>query len=105
MAEAHAAHVAALHDPTGSARTFLGHAALPPVRVLHGAGVPTLPPAINRVAKAVRPGLVSPKAALYGYWMKWHTSNQSGRPLSMGGKRAKGQPPPSTLAPGPCCPP
>ena len=83
MAEAHAAHAAALHDPAGSTRIFLGKAALPAVRPLNEAGAPTLLPAIHRVVNAVRPGLVGPEAALYGYWMGWRTSNQSGRPLSM----------------------
>ena len=32
------AHAAAQHDPAGSARTFLGEAALPAVRALNGAG-------------------------------------------------------------------
>ena len=35
VAEAQAAHAAALHDPTGSTRTFLGEAALPAVRALN----------------------------------------------------------------------
>ena len=39
---------------------------------------------MHRVMNAVPPGLVGPEAALYGYWMEWHTLNQSGRSLSMG---------------------
>ena len=35
--EAHAAHATALHDPAGSARTFLGEDALPAVRSLNEA--------------------------------------------------------------------
>ena len=42
------------------------------------------PPAMHRVVNAVRPGLIGPETALYGYWMEWRTSNQSGRLLSMG---------------------
>ena len=84
MAEAHAAHAAALHDTAGSVTTFPGEDALPAVRALKGAGAPTLVLAIHRVVNAVRPGLVGPEAALYGYWIEWHTSNQSGRPVSMG---------------------
>ena len=67
MAETHAAHAAALHDPAGSARIFLGESALPAVRVLNEAGSPELLPAIHRVPNAVCAGLVGPKAALYGY--------------------------------------
>ena len=84
MAEAHTAHAAALQNLAGSARTFLGEAALPAVRALNRAGAPTLLPAIHRVVNAVRPGLLGPEAVLYGYWMDWRTSNQSGQPLSMG---------------------
>ena len=84
VAVAHAAHAAALHDQTGSATAFLGEAALPPVRAQNGAGALTLLLAIHRVGNAVCPGLLEPEAALYGYWMEWHKSNQSGRPLSMG---------------------
>ena len=84
VTEAHAAHAAAGHDPAGSTRTFLGEAALPVVRALNGAGAPALLPAMHRKVNAVRPGLVGPKAALYGYWMEWRTSNRSGRPLSWG---------------------
>ena len=65
--EAHAAHVAALQDPAGSARAFLGEAALPVVRAANGAGTHTLPQAMHRVVGAVRPGLVGSDAALYGY--------------------------------------
>ena len=55
---------AALHDPAGSTRTFLSEAALPAVRALNRAGAPGLLPAIHRVLKAVRPGLVDPEAVL-----------------------------------------
>ena len=78
------AHAAALHNTAGSARTFLGKAALPVVRALNGAGAPALLPAMHRVVNAVRPGLKGPEAAPYGYWMQWRTSNRSDRPLSMG---------------------
>ena len=82
--KAHKAHAAAQHDPAGSARTFLGEAALPVVRALNGAGAPTLLPAMHQIVNAVRPGLIGPEAALYGYWITWRRSNRSGRPLSMG---------------------
>ena len=82
--EGHAAHAAAQHDPAGSARTFLGEAALPAVRALNGAGAPALLPAMHRIMNAVKPGLIDPEAALYGYWIDWRTSKRSGRPLSMG---------------------
>ena len=39
---------------------------------------------MHRIVNAVRPGLISPEAALYGHWMEWRKSNPSGRPLSMG---------------------
>ena len=84
VTEAHEAHAAAQHDPAGSARVFFSEAALPAVRALNGAGVPTLLPAMHRIVNAVQPGLISPEAALYGHWIKWRTSNRSGRPLSMG---------------------
>ena len=84
VTEAHEAQAATQHDPAGSARTFLGVAALPAVRALNGAGAPTLLPPTHRVLNAVRTGLIGPEAALYGYWMEWCTSNRSGRPLSMG---------------------
>ena len=84
MAEAHKAHAAARRDLTGSARAFLNEAALPTVRALNGAGAPTPLPAMHRIVNAVRPGLISLEAALYGHWMEWHESNRSGRPLSMG---------------------
>ena len=84
MTDAHRVHAAAQHDPAGSARTFLSEGALPAVRTLSGAGAPTLFPAMHRIVNAVRPGLISPEAALYGHWMEWRTSNRSGRPLSMG---------------------
>ena len=84
VTEVHEAHPAAQHDPAGSARAFLSKAALPAVRALNGAAAPTLLPAMHRIVDAVRPGLISPQAALYGRWMEWRTSNRSGRPLSMG---------------------
>ena len=84
MTEAHEAHAAAQRDPTGSARAFLGEAALPAVRALNGAGAPTLLPAMHRIVNSARLGLISPKAALYGHWMEWRTSSRSGRPLSNG---------------------
>ena len=67
---AHKAHAAARHDPAGSARNFLGEAALPAVRTLNAAGARTLLPAMHQIVNAVRPGLIGPKAALYGYWME-----------------------------------
>ena len=82
--EAHAAQAAALRDRAGIPRAFLGDAALLSVRALNGAGALTPLPAMHRVVYAVRPGLLDPKAALYGYWMEWRTSNQRGRPLSIG---------------------
>ena len=39
---------------------------------------------MHRIVNAIRPGLISPEAALYGHWMEWRESNRSGRPLSMG---------------------
>ena len=78
MAEAHAAHAAALHEAAGSARTFLGEGALPAVRALNEAGAPTPLLAIHRVVNAVWQGLVVPEAALYGYWMDWRTFNLAG---------------------------
>ena len=84
VAEAHEAHAAARCDLEGSARAFLNETALPAVRALNGAGAPTLLPAMHRIVNAVRPGLISPEAALYGHWMEWRESNRSGRPLSMG---------------------
>ena len=84
VTEAHKAHTAAQHDPAGSVRAFLSEAALPAVRALNGAGAPTLLSAMQRIVNAVRPGLISPEAALYGHWMEWHASNRSGRPLSKG---------------------
>ena len=71
-------------DLEGSARAFLNETALPAVRALNGAGAPTLLPAMHRIVNAVRPGLISSEAALYGHWMEWRESNRSGRPLSMG---------------------
>ena len=84
VAEAKGAHAAARCDLEGSARAFLNETALPAVRALNGAGAPTLLPAMHRIVNAVRPGLMSPEAALYGHWMEWRESNRSGRPLSMG---------------------
>ena len=84
VTKAHAAHATALHDPAGSARTFLGEAALPAVRALNGAGSPALLPAEPRVVNAVRLWLVGPEVALYGYWTEWRTSDRSGRPPSTG---------------------
>ena len=84
VAEAKGAHAAARCDLEGSARAFLNETALPAVRALNGAGAPTLLPAMHRIVNAVRPGLISPEAALYGHWMEWRESNRSGRPLSMG---------------------
>ena len=83
VVKAHATHAAALHDPAGSGRTFLGNAALPAVRALNGSGALTLLPAMHRVVDAVRLGLIDPEAALYGYCMDCPASNQSGRPPSM----------------------
>ena len=84
VAEAHEAHAAARCDLEGSARAFLNETALPAVRALNGAGAPTSLPAMHRIVNAVRPGLISPEAALYGHWMECRESNRSGRPLSMG---------------------
>ena len=84
VTEAHEAHAAARRDPTGSAWAFLTETALPAVRALNGAGAPTLLPAMHRIVNAVQPGLISPKATLYGHWMEWRESSRSGRPLSMG---------------------
>ena len=84
LMEAQDAHAAAQHDLAGSARTFLGEAPLPAVRALNRAGAPTLLPAMHQIVNAVRPGLIGPEAALYGYWLESRTSNRSGRPVSMG---------------------
>ena len=84
VAEAHEVHAAARCDLTGSARALVNETALPAVRALNGAGAPTLLLAMLRIVNAVQPPLISPEAALYGHWMEWHESNQSGRPLSMG---------------------
>ena len=84
VAEAKEAHAAARCDLEGSARAFLNETALPAVRALNGAGAPTLLPAMHRIVNAIRPGLISPEAALYGHWMEWRESNRSGRPRSMG---------------------
>ena len=83
VAEADEAHAAARRDLTGSARAFFNETALLAVRALNGAGAPTLLPAMLQILNAIQPGLISPEAALYGHWMEWHESNQSGRPLSM----------------------
>ena len=84
VTEAHEAHAAARRDPAGSARAFLSEAALPAVHALNGAEAPALLPAMHRILNAVQPGLISPEAALYRYWMEWRESHWSGRPLSMG---------------------
>ena len=84
VAEAHEAHAAARLDPTGSARAFLNETALPALRALNGAGAPTLLPVMHRIMNAIQLGLIVTEAALYGHWMEWRESNQSGRPLSMG---------------------
>ena len=84
VAEAHEAHAAARCDPTGSARAFLNETALPAVRALNGAGAPTLLPAMHRIVNAIQPGVIGLEVALYGHWMEWRESKQSGRPLSMG---------------------
>ena len=84
VAEAHKAHAAAQCDLGGSARAFLNETVLPAIRALTGARGPTLLPAMHRIVNAVRPGLISPEAALYGHWMEWCESNRSGRPMSMG---------------------
>ena len=83
-AEAHEAHATARRDLTGSARAFVNETALPAICALNGAGAPTLLPAMHRMVNTVRPGVISPEAALYGHWMEWHESNRPGRPLSMG---------------------
>ena len=57
---------------------------LPAVCALNGAGAPTLLPEMHQIMKALRPGLIGPETARYGYVMEWRTSNCSGRPLSMG---------------------
>ena len=85
VTEVHAANAAAQHDSAGSARTFLGEAALRALRALNGAAAPALLPAMHRIVNAVRPGLIGLEAALYGYWMEWRTSNRLSLPLS-GGK-------------------
>ena len=84
VAEEHEAHAAARRDPTGSARAFLNETTLLAVRALNGAGAPTLLPAMHRIVNAIQPGLIGPEATLYGQWVEWRESNQSGRPLSMG---------------------
>ena len=66
VAEAHAAHAAALHDPTGSARAFRNEAAPPAVRALNGAGPRTLLPKMQRVVNALRPALVDPRRPSMG---------------------------------------
>ena len=67
VTEAHGTHAAAQHDPAGSARTFLGEAGHLAVRALNRAGAPTLLLAGHRIVNAVRPRLIGPEAALYGY--------------------------------------
>ena len=67
LKEAHEGDAAAQHDPAGSARAFLGGAALPAVRALSGAWAPTLFPAMHRIMNAVRQGLMGREEALYGY--------------------------------------
>ena len=84
VTDVHEAHAAARRDPAGSARAFLSETALPAVRALNGAAAPALLPAMHWIVNAVKPGLISPEAALYGHWMEWPESNRSGRPLSMG---------------------
>ena len=84
VAEAHEAHAAAQRDLTGSARASLNETAVPAVPALNGAGAPTLLPAMHRIVNAIQPGLIGPKAALYGHWIEWRESNRSGPPLSMG---------------------
>ena len=78
VTEAHEAHAAAQHYPTGSASTFLGKAALPAIGALNGAGAPRVLPAMHRIVNAVRLGLIGPETALYRQWMEWRTSNWSG---------------------------
>ena len=41
----------------------------------------------TRKVKPQTSNVISPEAALYGHWMELRTSNQSGRPLSMGDTR------------------
>ena len=84
VAEVHEAHTAERRDQTGSARAFLNETALPTVRALNRAGAPTLLPAMHRIVNAIRPGLISPDAAVYRQWMEWRESNRSCWPLSMG---------------------
>ena len=83
VAVAHEAYAAARRDLTGSARALLNETALPAVRALNGAGAPTLLWAMHRIVNTVRPGVISPEAALYGHWMELHESNRSGQPLSL----------------------
>ena len=89
---AHAAHAAALHNPVGSARTFLGEAALPAIRSLNGAGAPTLLPALHRVVNAVWPGLIGPEAALLR-GTGWSGARPTSRadPYQWGGLRLTGE--------------
>ena len=47
VTEAHRAHTAVQHHKAGSARTFLGEAALRALRALNGAGAPALLPAMH----------------------------------------------------------
>ena len=78
VTEAHAAYTAAQRDPAGSARTLPGEAPLPAVCALNRAGAPALLWAMHWILSAFCPGLIVPKAALYGYWMEWRTSNRLG---------------------------
>ena len=84
LAEAHAARLPPCTTRRACPRIFHGEAALRAVRILNGAGAPTLLQAMHRVVNAVRSGLIGCEVALYGQLMKWRRSNQSGRPLSMG---------------------
>ena len=65
MTQVQLAHAAPLHDPAGSARTFLGEATLPAVRALSGAGAPALLPTMHRIVNHVRPGPLGAEAALF----------------------------------------
>ena len=97
VAGAHAVHATALHDATGSARAFLGKAALPAVRALNLAGAPMLLPAMHRAVNSERLGLLDPKVALFAVWMEWRPSSQAA-PVD-------GVVLPSTAALRPCCTP
>ena len=84
VAEAHAPHAAASHNPAGRMRTFLLDAVLPTIRALNGASALSLLPAMHQLMNAVGLGLVDPKVAPYELWMEWDTSNQTSRLMSMG---------------------